>query len=822
MQICQRFFIILVVSLVQHIQVSAADGWVAGFDNNTSTTASASNDHLSHYTKDPPFPNNTIPLAQTGSGFDFATNCEALIRSQSSAVQYYQSRHGSTVVDTLSNTFTAASTPITVGEPTKLVTLCDGHPRVVGSVETSVGEPVTSTTTWYNTNTNFEWATSYTKPPPCSILPDDCISLWSTWSIKSSSVANTVSVYVVPEEPPCANPTTSLTFTYSTNSAGRNCDNCMIVASTARLLYWPVTTAQGSYDLCENRAPTVPATRTQTGPNTFVTHGLTITSPTVAISFGMLSRADGCGPTMTSTVVPVNPDEVSSVRGYRVFFTHMPFNYADLNMECIGNSTDPDNCFTAVPAAAYFGGLNRNAGLEGDFEGLTVYNDYKPQMLMPKTMEEGIFDTWGDHCVVHPDGVWDPPQALQPVQTIIMPTFPGGASAKPTPHSTMQAEETPAGANASPGGAFQNPQGMPTGEPVDKYPEPSSDDTHEQPKPTSMSPVPPRINESGDLEYKFGHKTLSQVKSTDDKIVLADDQGSFTLGHGSIATWDNHVISAGSNNMLMIATVNPHAETPTAAALSDTVDHDSAQSDPTLGKDVPWEPQPFLTLGTETYALHTKSNGAYEYTGHHSTLTISSKEGFHSGQPTTVPEYDAGLTQNPGGEALPTGEANSAANGPQEFVTANSEPTAPSIRPGHESANPVLNGVTGTGESYDLLYSAHPRTETATERPDLDLSSTKPSEEESSTNTPTGGGGSEDGNENYGNENDGNENNGNENDGNENDGNENDGNENDGNENDGNENDGSQSESSAAGRVETFQQTCISLAISVFLGKMLL
>lgn len=378
-------------------------------------TASASGHETTYngttrYVQAPPFPNTSLTSSpttfpSTGSGFDFATDCESRIRSQSSAILDYQSQHGSSVVTTISNTMTWTRTPWAQSSPTKVVTLCDGHERVVGSLATSMGEPEVLTTSWYNTNTNFELATTYMESPPCSIGYGDCMSLWSTWTSKSNSVVNTVSAYYLPEEPPCNNPATSDNYTFSTNPTGGLCDNCLIMASTARLLYWPITTATGSYDLCDNRAPTIPATSTGVGPNTFVTGDLTITSPTIAISFALVSRADQCGPTVTGTVIPVHPDEVSSVRGYRVFYTHLPFNFADLNMECIGNSTDPDNCFTAVPADAYFGGLNRDAALEGEYEGLTVFNDYKPQILMPKTMESGIFDTWGNHCVIHPDGV---------------------------------------------------------------------------------------------------------------------------------------------------------------------------------------------------------------------------------------------------------------------------------------------------------------------------------------------------------------------------------------------------------------------------------
>lgn len=246
---------------------------------------------------------------------------------------------------------------------------------------------------------------------------------------------------------PLCTVTPSSSISYSSNSRGQTCDNCLIAASTARVMFWPVTTASGG-NLCNNTASTITASPTGP-PNSFVTEGITITSPTVAVSLGFMSRVDGCGTTINHTIIPVHPDQVSSVRGYRALFSHHRFNFADLNYWCgdtnTTNSTiadgQGDSCYQQVPAAAYFGGLN-NAVVyaQAPFRNLskadmTIWDDYQPQLLPPQTMTEAIASLWGPNCYIHPDGVWDPPIALTPEASIIVPTWPatepGGPESTP-------------------------------------------------------------------------------------------------------------------------------------------------------------------------------------------------------------------------------------------------------------------------------------------------------------------------------------------------------------------------------------------------------
>lgn len=163
-----------------------------------------------------------------------------------------------------------------------------------------------------------------------------------------------------------------------------------------------------------------------------------------------MSRVDGCGTTINHTIIPVRPEEVTSVRGFRALFSHHRFNFADLDYYCMDTNTTNatiadglgDSCYQQVPADVYFGGLNNAVVLDqAPFrnltkEQMTIWDDYQPQLLPPRTMTEAITSLWGNDCIIHPDGIWDPPIALTPQKSIVVPTKPGGPSETDKPETT--------------------------------------------------------------------------------------------------------------------------------------------------------------------------------------------------------------------------------------------------------------------------------------------------------------------------------------------------------------------------------------------------
>lgn len=194
-----------------------------------------------------------------------------------------------------------------------------------------------------------------TPQDPCTILDDHCQALYD----RNSSL-------VYASYNPICNITSmsSSRLTYATDSAGHTCSQCYLRASSARLLYWPVRTVDGSGDICGSSIETQVLPRTGDGPNSFVTDGVTITSPSVGIYLASVSRADQCYTTLASTIVVVPASEVLSARGARALYDHEPFRYQDLNYKCQpANSSEHwtqdepgDGCYQEVPAVAYFSG----------------------------------------------------------------------------------------------------------------------------------------------------------------------------------------------------------------------------------------------------------------------------------------------------------------------------------------------------------------------------------------------------------------------------------------------------------------------------------
>lgn len=309
------------------------------------------------------------------SGLEHAESCQAQLRAWSSSKESYGSEYGTYSTSIFSSAITGFSregyqTPTA----TSLITLCDGHARVVGQWTTHDGSSVPDTLAWTNTNKVFIPA-PYSTPPPCTISPAECKLLYNSWTSHWNSITSANPDYTEGLlSPPCET-SEAPQPSYSTNAAGEKCNNCLIAGRQIRLLYWPVTTIAGSGDLCGSKAETF--TGTSTGPpRSIVTEGVTITSPTVGVSIGGLSRVDGCGTTVDHTIIPVMPDKVSSVNGARALFTHKPFNFADLNYHCMdapdeefvttGTRTD---CYREVPASAYFFGLANAAGANWDAPG---------------------------------------------------------------------------------------------------------------------------------------------------------------------------------------------------------------------------------------------------------------------------------------------------------------------------------------------------------------------------------------------------------------------------------------------------------------------
>lgn len=293
----------------------------------------------------------------SGSGDAFASSCQSALWAWKESSSSYGISHTSYSLTTVP-VFTATGPSVAASS---VITLCDGYSRAVGSA--SYITPARNSLLMTETLPVYA---SYTTTMPCSINPSDCANLYSSYSTLVSSL---MGVNTTISAPPCAtNGNNTVPFTSTSCSYGGVVG---VKGSSVRLLYWPVRTADNSSYFCSQAkysataaSPlTIPQSRTGSGPNTFVTGTLTITSPTVALSYGGLSRIDGCGTTIDHTIITMRPEELSSVRGGRSLYDLRPFNYGDMNWMCAepGNSShfnvqdvEGPNCYQNVPAQAYW------------------------------------------------------------------------------------------------------------------------------------------------------------------------------------------------------------------------------------------------------------------------------------------------------------------------------------------------------------------------------------------------------------------------------------------------------------------------------------
>lgn len=291
-----------------------------------------------------------------------AEQCAQTLVSWASAFTNWSYMHSSYYVTTETYKQPVWATAVVPSySASSLTTLCDGHPRVVGfagstPLTTTIGTSGAFTMSAYDVTQYVYNIPPYPIPQaPCTISDEDCQALYE----KNSSLV------FASNDPICnISSTSKTTLTYATDAAGHTCSQCYIRASSARLLYWPVRTVDGTGDMCGSSIQTQGLPRTGDGPNTFVTDGITITSPSVGIYLASVSRVDQCYTTLASTIVVVPASEVMSARGARALYDHEPFRYQDLNYKCQpANSSDywiqdePGNdCYQQVPAVAYFSG----------------------------------------------------------------------------------------------------------------------------------------------------------------------------------------------------------------------------------------------------------------------------------------------------------------------------------------------------------------------------------------------------------------------------------------------------------------------------------
>ncbi|KAK3111319.1 hypothetical protein LTR53_013560 [Teratosphaeriaceae sp. CCFEE 6253] len=324
-------------------------------------------------------------------------------------------------------------------------TLCDGTPRADVKAVTST---ITSSLVW-----RYRQLDLYHSPPPtCTMDPYACVWLIEHTSLSNDSIDNLINwIWLA-----------SLCSDWNLQPADGS--TCVVRGGPIQMLYWPVTTIDGN--LCQHNGSTITGTPTGVGPNTYVTLGQTLTSPTVYLSFETL-HADIAGysgaftgPTFANTIIPFPASDISSqcvaggamrnLTGPRTFDPLGPatrLDYADLNYpiaanvhQCATLSCDPNTYSytlaifnTSAPLSDWIIGSSTMVIHQSDVWCFTIFDDYDPMLAAPTALTTLIPDnTW-----------WDPPVALQYNSVLAGPTTPSPVSAELT-SSLQQGPSTPA------------------------------------------------------------------------------------------------------------------------------------------------------------------------------------------------------------------------------------------------------------------------------------------------------------------------------------------------------------------------------------------
>ncbi|KAK8153413.1 hypothetical protein BKA80DRAFT_284794 [Phyllosticta citrichinensis] len=318
---------------------------------------------------------------------------------------------------------TVTLTSVKNAAPTSLHTLCDGYPRAPSGVSEyrTFNQTVTTATAWSGV-TNASTNTITTAAPTCSVAGDQCFALGSDFAYYTTMQSPHDNL-INPDVGPCKN------FQY--------CDRCQVRARSVELFYWPVTTGS---PLCTGNSSSSTATATATAspdstitaaPDvaTVVTRGITMTSPSVYLSFDYVVGIAGalvngqttlCGHTTSHLVVPIPPASLSSIRtvgaasdGSWVSATSS-FDFADLNTVPADVYRGMSKCWTTTNSAT---------GAEPTPTNVchTIFDDYAPRLVIPDAVRD-LVPLW-KNCDACLEGVIDPPIPLKTADSLLKRTL---------------------------------------------------------------------------------------------------------------------------------------------------------------------------------------------------------------------------------------------------------------------------------------------------------------------------------------------------------------------------------------------------------------
>jgi len=264
----------------------------------------------------------------------------------------------------------------------------------------SFQEQITNTNQWENqtlsltyTRTSTEYSATSTANSVYSSagqLPVTPVYLLGSAQTTLTATTTTYQTITAPPTYSASSPCCQVTQVIT-----EDCLQCSINGGTVQLLYWPSNTQNGSVE-------------TTAGPNVITTLGTTLTSPTVYISFQTVFAENLCtavGGNHTGSIIGLAPQDVSTIYGNLLAKS---WSYRQIDYQYLATSQVPISVYEEQP---FCGG-----------HCTTILPEYNPTLSMPPQIRS-LDAAWGD-CDLALYGIYDPPLALTPVASIVMPIAP--------------------------------------------------------------------------------------------------------------------------------------------------------------------------------------------------------------------------------------------------------------------------------------------------------------------------------------------------------------------------------------------------------------
>ncbi|KAK5136742.1 hypothetical protein LTR08_002038 [Meristemomyces frigidus] len=278
------------------------------------------------------------------------------------------------------------------------------------------GEPTPVTTI---TSTNSDYATH--------TVASSVDFYWSSTTIVEKTYGTTyttayLNMYEIPltQLYPVPTPACTITEVYS-----ETCDSggtaagqyCNIYGGTVEVYYWPGVTPGPDGKFANTTQPV--------NPSTTEVSGVTMTSPSVYVSFESVYAADSCrqiGAMHTGSVLAFDPASISTVYGEGFLSDAIPNGASMYNFGDLGPT---------INAAAY----ERQVQCIVETGCPTIYTAYAPTISVPSELRS-LDPAWAS-CYPDFRGFYDPPKALQQQQTIAGPSLYVSATPSPTVSSPL-------------------------------------------------------------------------------------------------------------------------------------------------------------------------------------------------------------------------------------------------------------------------------------------------------------------------------------------------------------------------------------------------